>query len=111
MKRRFAGHRGRIPAPCEFVCCTLPSFRDAVGTDMEVREVAEARRSDISGRPPVRRAAFRAVRRDAGRGRQLQYVPASRALSADDEVAFLPDRRRLSPGMLPLADAPSRFPG
>ena len=67
------------------------SFRDAVGTDMEVREVAEGDTvghlwETLRGAVPLfaRFGAMPAV------AINCEYVPASRALSPDDEVAFLP---------------------
>lgn len=67
------------------------SFRDAVGTDMEVREVAEGDTvghlwETLRGAVPLF-AGFGAMPAVAV---NCEYVPASRALSPDDEVAFLP---------------------
>ena len=67
------------------------SFRDAVGTDMEVREVAEG--ATVAHLWENLRSAGPHFARFGGMPAvavNCEYVPASRALSADDEVAFLP---------------------
>ncbi len=67
------------------------SFRDAVGTDQEIRDV-----DDGSTVGHLWETLQSAVPHFARFGRMpavavnCEYVPADRTLSADDEVAFLP---------------------
>jgi molybdopterin converting factor subunit 1 len=67
------------------------SFRDARGLDEEVRSVPQGTTvKDLWEELRVANAHFARFSRMPAAAVNCEYVPASRALAEDDEVAFLP---------------------